>query len=317
MKFNSNYFMQRFILIGLLCLLFSCKETNNEGNDDLFTPSINMTQEQIINLLEKAIEATISSDKISYTFKDTTNKYPDDPTDESKIDYSYSLNKQMQKSLGFYFYHDYGTQFWFVDGYYEYYYYQLENKLQTSKLSDVYWSHYRGFNERDFELQCDKYTWTINGKCFIGKNEKSFPSYGGYYNIQEVLEIALTKDLKINEFYSYSQTGTTYYKRKCFCTYTANPIMPQGYKISDFIPIPQYEVKIIWENGDKNIFYTYYDAGLGICTFHPSMIDVALDMKYLSGQALRLFYDADYLQPVEPTIVITKNVTFYAKIVDL
>lgn len=308
--------MQRFILMGLLCFLFACKETN----DGLFVPQNDMTQEQIVDLLEDAIKNTISSSEISCTFRNTTNKrriYPYSITDEYKIDYQFSLNKQTHKSLKVEVYKKndyYDMNFRFVDGYNEYEYLQSENELHNTKLPDVFWSHYRCFCNEKFELQCYKYSWTIKGKSFIGKNEQTLDPSSGYNNINEVLEITLTKDLKINNFYSNSQIDHLYDKRNCFCTYTANPKMPQGYNISDFSPIPQYEVKIIWENGKENIFYTDYQEETGVCQFHSSTIDLYIASP--SGKVLQLFYDENYMQPVVEPIVLA-DITFYAKWVTL
>ena len=281
---------------------------------ELFFPQSNMTQTQIIDLLEEAINNTISSAEISYTFRDTTNRYNDtyDLTAESTTDYLFSFNKQTQKLLEVYTYHGWGEQFCFIDGYDSYNCLQAEN-LYKHLLPDVYWSHFDNFRKIDFEINCNRYTWTIKEKYFIGKNEGVLPIITGFSHFNEELEITLTKDLKINDFYSHLQVGASYDKRKCSVSYIVNPLMPENYTYSDFTSTRQYKVKIIWENGEENIFYTSNNGdGLGWSVFSSS--DVVL--YFSSNKELQLFMDEKYTYPVALPIILTENATFYAKWVD-
>ena len=315
----NKYFSFIVMTILIYGSFISCDKTTEPIDDDngLFVPQSNMTQSQIIELLENAIKNTISSDEISYTEKDSSSMYRNPPYGQlgepSTIDHLYSLNKQAQKLLEVCNYLNDGvTEFRYVDDFNVYNGYtnlQLDDKFYRAKLDDVYWSH-QDFNITDFELNCDKYTWIIKEKCFIGKFEATLPATSGYPDVNETIEIILTKDLRLNRMYSNLQIGDLYRERGFSFTYTAMPMMPQGYSISDFTPIPQYEVKIIWENGSENSFYTYYEEQL----FHTSMVDL---YYHYPGKFLRLFYDANYTNLFEATEIITENVTLYAKWVEL
>jgi len=289
----------------------------SKENDHLFTPNPKMTQEQIIDLLNKALKNTISSDEISYTLVETINRDGREGF-ERRYEYVFLLDKQRKKSLlignepipsNRYYDH---TYFYFVDGYnvYEYISHQSDTSMRGIKLSDVYWSHYRGFNKEHFDLQFSYYSWKIEEKKIVGKYEVIRYTAGGIYS--GVLEVTLTKDLKINSYYRNDQMNSvSLLKRECVCLYTANPVMPFGYNISDFTFITQYEVKIIWEDGKENIFYDELGG------FHTSKIASAMNLDFPPGQTLRLFYDANYTQPVAPIVILTENVVFYAKVVDL
>ena len=304
----SRYFLLFMPVFALCAAIFtSCdKKGELKSDDDLFVPPSDMTQEQIVDLLGNAIKATISSDLISYTYKYTTNAYP--LSGEWEEDYSYSLSRQTQKSLEVLKYEDY-LQFCFIDGYNVYQYFQTGSESYKAKLADIYWLPYHiVIGQNDFDLLNDNYIWTINGPRITGKVEGFFPTLTGFFEFHKKMEITLTNDLKIKDFYNLIQVGDSFHKKKCSCTYSANPQMPQNYSIFDFNPLPQYEVKIVWEDGTENIFYTYYHAETGIHLFSPSMI-------YLEpppGKVVQLFYDANYTQPVENQIVVA-DTTFYAK----
>ena len=312
--------LNRLSILCILCLLFACNDAIIEESDDgLFVPQTDMTHSQIVDLLEQAIKNTTSSDEISYTIRDTTSSNNENYynlTREPIIEVIISFNKQMQKSLELFKDDSNGIKFYFVDGC-DNYICHLGDILLKNKLTDIYWPCILGISTDDFDFNFNKYTWIIEGKRFIGQFEGAFPSITGFSSFTEVLEINLTKDLKINSYHSNRQVDnlmyTSYYKRKCSCTYTANPTMPQGYHVSNFSPMLQYEVKIIWENGKDNIFYAA-DNGSGQenYTFYPYEVS----RYYNTNQVLQLFYDANYMKAVEIPVIVTENVTFYAKWVD-
>ena len=298
-----------------IAVFVSCETPEIFEDDDngLFVPQSDMTQSQIVELLEEALKNTNSSDEITYAFRDSSNRRRNSPYpqfDEPLIvDNFHSLNKQAQKILEVYNNHNDGiTTFRYVnnfDVYNGYTYLEQNDVFYSSKLDDVYWSHL-DFYIDTIVLNIDRYIWTINEKCFVGKFEVFISGYDDV--VSEVLEIVLTKDLKINNFHSNIKMGNTYYERECSCTYIANPMMLQGYNISDFSPVPQYEVKIIWKDGTENIFYTYYDDELGTCIFHWSLI-----RRYFPNKAFRtFFYDADYTNQFGLQGIITENTTLYA-----
>ena len=305
-----------------IAVFISCDKSETLEDDDngLFVPQLDMTQSQIVELLEEAIKNTNSSDEITYTFRDSTNRnnsYPYFQLSEPSItDHFYSLNKQAQKSLEVHRYHNDGSMiFRYVDGFNNYDGYihlEFDDKLDKSMLDDMYWLCLDYHTETiGFTANIDRYTWTIEGKSFIGKLETLLPLTSGHSKASETLEMVLTKNLKINNFYSNNQMSNLYYEREFSCAYIANPMMLQGYSISDFNQIPQYEVKIIWEDETENVFYTYYDENSGACIFHSSMVHI-----YFPNKFLRLFYDANYTDLFDTAEIVTENMTLYAKWVE-
>jgi hypothetical protein len=265
------------VLATALALGFTaCDKDDDKNSDgDLYVPSKNMTNDEILSLFEEVNAnmsevAEVSIEEMRYEGQTLRFKY----VGQANV----SQNKLFEAE-----YIDDGSSlvlaaFYYVENFtgYEYsasYNYSKEDKC-SYKVTDAYWNN--------FDIDVDvlegagDLQWQVEGNTFVGSD------------MQDKVTITITTSKKVDSI-KVEEPGNKWEITKF--TYSANPALPSGFAKSDFPAITgQHSLKVVWGEGQgENIFYTYYDNSI---TPRYDILDYAPRVPGKEVQAL--YYNSDF-----------------------
>jgi hypothetical protein len=243
------------LTLALSAGLSSCSkdEDNDKGSDtELYKPSKDMTQKEILALFKEVSDKMATVRKISAEgIKITTNyegakpeqyvvKFQEDIDAKKSIEILYAESGEKVRffryidNLTAFFYDDEGYGYAFTDSY---------------KISDAYWNRIKIVAEISFE-NFYKLTWKVEDDAFVGNGAT------------ETIKISLTTSKKVRTLSNFKEATTNQpsTKEEYTYTYSANPTPPSGFNLSEseFPPASQDSFTVVWgKELGSSIFYVF------------------------------------------------------------
>jgi hypothetical protein len=286
--------------IGLLAAAtFSAcsKDDDDEGGEDLYRPSQDMSSEEILTLFEEvtANMATVRQVSMQGTTTGKMNGMTMSASMMAQIDFDAKkeviVEYDVDRTIGRFQYAE-------NDKAYEYESanYNGDKEIKHSyKLSDAYWNRMADVSELESAFNLE---WEVKNSTFTGSLTESGVLMKMTVTITPSKRIA---GIKIES--SYQDESTTVDFKY---SYTAvNPVPPAGFTLSEFPPAQQYSIKVVWGEGlGESTFYTEPNYGY---FYLGEIIECA---PAVSGKAPVLYRDSNFTQSITgSSITVTNNNT--------
>ncbi|MDR1864383.1 MAG: hypothetical protein LBR08_02310 [Bacteroidales bacterium] len=302
--------------IALATVFSSCKKDKDGGNGDdaIFTPDKNLTQQQSSDLIAEATVATEWADEVYWVGVSKETQPNGTVTNYKYID-SYITSERKRLVMEYIVTGATSTleYFSYTDGFIRYRYdtHSSPETKSKSNISDAYWDSMDEAGKAEY-LESEKewfaeFQWTVNGNELTGVRTES--GTGEYNNYTETCTFVFTGSKKIS---SRKRTKAYTNGRKTESedtfTYTAIFEIPSTLNISGFPVLEQKKVTIHWgaEAGNKtNIFWaeksTWYDSGTGttiesMAFYTPYATEEGPE---IAGKQPEYYYDSGFTRPVE------------------
>ncbi|MDR1023743.1 MAG: hypothetical protein LBL94_10815 [Prevotellaceae bacterium] len=289
--------------LALAICLSSCDKDDDkkdDNNSDLYSPSQNMTNDEILTLFEEVSDQMATVRQFTAEMRGTNEEFKDLLVLTMQIDFD--AKKEVQV--------DYGLDgkmsgFTYTENDRTYRYSSYESTQKYSyKVSDAYWNKSADISDMEemFSLK-----WNVENQTFVG----TLPNPGG---ASMKMTLTLTTDKKIAGMRIEATYGGISEVEDVKFTYSANPALPSGFSLSDFPLAQQYSVKVVWGEGlGENTFYTEPNRSSSYYIFYSDdVIDYA---PKVPGKRPVLYSNSSFTgNPVMSTITVTNNsMVLYAK----
>ncbi len=304
--------MKNMLVLAVATTLTFATACSKSGDDDgeesseLYTPPVNLSNAQIIDLLGTAYSKLAAENTFTITSVRTVTE--EDNIVSSKLKRQTILNVAAKKALVI----EYDlltspeTFLWFnyIEDTTEYEY----SYKKSLKITDAYFNNISVFINILPELKY--YDWKVEGQRFVG-------TYVDGTRIKTVT-IIQTKDMQyhtakytVGSLISGDTKGTV---EEFTFNYDATiPAMPNGFSTAYFTPFEQFSVKVIWGEGQgENTFYSNPIAN-GKGYFSLDMLSAYIPS--VTGKYPQYYSDSAFAHKIEnSTIYLTDNNTvIYAK----
>ena len=289
------------LALTLAATLPSCsKDDDDKSNDEeLYKPSENMTSSEIQALLEEVADQMATVRQVAIEGKKTA----DDKTPyweiRAQVDIDAKKEVIEQYESGTMLYITYVEDF---AGYYS-----NSNFKKSYKVSDAYWSWSATVAHAVEEFEAFKkleLKWKVEGSTFVGSATSSYHT--------EKMTVTLTKDKKLADFKIESvdiAASTTHVSELKYAYSGVNPALPSGFSKSDFPPVSQYSIKVVWGEGlGESTFYTEPNSSY----IYPS--NITSYAPKVEGKTPALYFDDEFTQPFTSSKTVSNsNLVIYVK----
>jgi hypothetical protein len=257
-----------------------------EGSDtELYKPSKDMTQKEILALFKEVSDKMATVRKISAEGT-TSTTYAGAKPEQYVVKMQEDVD--VQKSIELKYSED-GKElvyFTYIDNFIAY---QCEWILKTSyKVSDAYWN--RSKLAKGISKLFDnfyKLTWKVESDVFVGNDGAT-----------NTIEISLTESKKVRTLSNFKEATTSQpsTKEEYAYTYSANPTPPSDFKLSEseFPLAIQYSFRVVWgKDIGSSIFYTYPNSS------YVDLDEVIECAPKVLGKKPVLYYDNEFTNLID------------------
>lgn len=297
--------------LAMLASTTACSKSDpeNDENSELYTPPANISSAQIMELIGHAHGKLSGENTFTMTSLRTVTEEGDVITTKAKEQHIYNVSAKKALVIEYDLLTSPETLYWFsyIEGTTEYEYYAGKDAdpsyKKRRKVTDTYFD-YMSLNTVFFSDPKD-YSWKVEGQKLVGTQTSE--------NRIKIYTITLTKDMQyhtVNDTRSYTNNDVKGTTEDFTFDYSATmPSMPNGFNTSDFTPVAQFSVKVVWGEGfGETMFYFIHSSENRA---YASMDEISRYSPGISGKTKEFYTDAAFTNKVDSStsIVLTDNNT--------
>lgn len=223
-----------FSLLTASLFFASC----NQDELEVFTPNKNLTNAQIIQLIDEAEKITDRQQKATVTIQQNENSYRAeiDLIAKKALSQRYIKQEKGENLLVNLFYIEDGSS-------YEYDFDDNKKSYELRYVEDAFWFDIE-LSEIGYDDDFEEYEWKVSGNKLI--STLSEKTEGEEYSLTIAITLDGNKRFKLIEFTVDSNKPENNLNYRASYEYTANPKLPKGFSKDQFIRVPEGLLHIEW-----------------------------------------------------------------------